>query len=153
VLHDWRVLRQTELVQKFMRAFDPSEIPRLVTALCGVALMTFVMTGCKGIATQGERRAGQDLKTVGDSYRPQNRRPALPTLQTNATLSNFIHFALLNQPQVEAAYYDWAASVQRITVERSLPDPRLTFETDIADRHRVDKVLVMLARDGREGQK
>jgi outer membrane protein, heavy metal efflux system len=67
-----------------------------------------------------------------DSYRPQNRRPALPTLQTNASLSDFIHFAVLNQPQVEAAYYDWAASVQRITVERSLPDPRLTFETDIA---------------------
>ena len=40
---------------------------------------------------------------------------------------------MLHQPQVAAAYYDWTASVERITVERSLPDPRLTFETYIAD--------------------
>jgi outer membrane protein, heavy metal efflux system len=40
---------------------------------------------------------------------------------------------MLNQPRIAAAYFDWAASVERITVERSLPDPRLTFESDIAD--------------------
>ena len=40
---------------------------------------------------------------------------------------------MFTQPQVEAAYYDWAASVPRITVERSLPDPRLTFSADIQD--------------------
>jgi cobalt-zinc-cadmium efflux system outer membrane protein len=40
---------------------------------------------------------------------------------------------MLNQPRVEAADYDWLASVERITVERSLPDPQLTFESDIAD--------------------
>src|SRR6266498_2186245 len=119
---------------KFISVFIPGETLRVGLALLwGVALMALVLTGCKGIPTQGERRAGQDLMTVGDSYRPQDRRPALPTLQTNASLSDFIHFAVLNQPQVEAAYYDWAASVQRITVERSLPDPRLSFESDIAD--------------------
>jgi len=116
-----------------MRAFDSGKILRLALGLCSVALVAFVLTGCKGIPTKGELAARQDLKTVGDAYRPQHQRPTLPTLQTNASLSNFIHFAVLNQPQVEAAYYDWAASVQRITVERSLPDPRLTFETDIAD--------------------
>src|SRR5262249_39964672 len=47
--------------------------------------------------------------------------------------SNFLAFAILNQPQVEAAYFDWAASIERITRERSLPDPRLTFEADIAN--------------------
>jgi outer membrane protein, heavy metal efflux system len=40
---------------------------------------------------------------------------------------------MFTQPQVEAAYYDWAASVRSITVERSLPDPRLTFSADIQD--------------------
>src|SRR6266540_431396 len=116
-----------------MRAFNSGSILRLAIALCSVALATFALTGCKGIPTKGERAARQDLKSVGDAYRPQHQRPVLPTLQTNASLSNFLHFAVLNQPQVEAAYYDWAASVQRITVERSLPDPRLTFQSDIAD--------------------
>src|SRR5262249_44066351 len=31
----------------------------------------------------------------------------------------------------EAAYYDWAASVERITTARSMPDPQLTFQMDI----------------------
>src|SRR5208282_1437553 len=46
-------------------------------------------------------------------------------------LSNYLSYALLNQPRVEAAYYDWLASIERITVERSLPDPQLTFQMDI----------------------
>src|SRR6266567_8460092 len=116
-----------------MRAFNSGSILRLAIALCSVALATFALTGCKGIPTNGERAARQDLKAVGDAYRPQHQRPALPTLQTNASLSNFLAFAVLNQPQIEAAYFDWAASVERITRERSLPDPRLTFESDISD--------------------
>lgn len=116
-----------------MRAFDQSKTLRLTIALCSLALAAFVLTGCKGIPTKGEQAARQDLKSVSDSFRPQHQRPALPTLQTNAGLSNFLAFAILNQPQVEAAYFDWAGSVERITTERSLPDPRLSFESDIAD--------------------
>lgn len=116
-----------------MRAFNQRKSLRLTIALCSLALTAFVLTGCKGIPTKGERAAWQDLKSVGDSFRPQNQRPALPTLQTNTGLTNFLAFAILNQPLVEAAYYDWAASVERITQERSLPDPRLTFQSDISD--------------------
>jgi outer membrane protein, heavy metal efflux system len=38
---------------------------------------------------------------------------------------------MLNQPKVEAAFYDWQASIERITQARSLPDPQLTFQMDI----------------------
>ncbi len=99
------------------------------SAIAGVALLT----GCVGVRTDGERRAQQAQATVEQSYRPTGERPPLPKLDTNASLHDFLLFAMLNQPQVEAAYFDWAASVRRITVERSLPDPRLTFESDIAD--------------------
>jgi outer membrane protein TolC len=34
---------------------------------------------------------------------------------------------------VEASYFDWLASVERITVQRSLPDPQVTFQMDIQD--------------------
>jgi cobalt-zinc-cadmium efflux system outer membrane protein len=99
------------------------------TAIAGVVLMT----GCVGVRTEGEKRAQQVQATVEQRYRPAGERPPLPRLGTNAPLHDFLLFAMLNQPQVEAAYFDWAASVRRITVERSLPDPRLTFESDIAD--------------------
>lgn len=107
-------------------------IRSLGRACVGASLMTFLLAGCTGISTPGERRARQELETVGDVYRPQHERPTLPTLRAESELSEFLQFAILNQPQVEAAYYDWAASVQRITVERSLPDPKLSFSADIA---------------------
>ena len=105
----------------------------LVTLAVGCVAIQMLLAGCVGVPTAGEKRSRQDQESVGRVYRPSGERPALPKLGTNAPLHDFLLFAMLNQPQVEAAYYDWAASVQRITVERSLPDPRLTFSADIAD--------------------
>jgi len=110
-----------------------SQALRCVGTAFAIALAVFLWTGCKGISTQGERKSQADLKHVSDFYRPRDERPILPTLETNASLGTYLQFAVLNQPQVEAAYFDWAASVQRITVERSLPDPRLTYQSDISD--------------------
>ncbi|MDP2653222.1 MAG: TolC family protein [Candidatus Omnitrophota bacterium] len=97
------------------------------------AAMVVLFTGCAGVRTAGEKAARQNQQTIQNVYRPSGQRPTLPTLTTNSPLNDFLLFAMLSQPQVEAAYYDWAAAVQRITVERSLPDPRLTFQSDIAD--------------------
>ena len=103
-------------------------------AVNGSAMMAIlILAGCVGVRTGGERAAHKNQQTIQKVYRPGDQRPTLPTLTTNSPLGDFLLFAMLNQPQVEAAYYDWAASVQRITVERSLPDPRLTFQSDIAD--------------------
>src|SRR6185295_8488726 len=111
---------------------SPGKALRNVAALGGVPIAIILLAGCKGISTPVERKAVADLKNVSEAYRPEKQRPTLPALQTNASLSNFLQFAILNQPQVEAAYFDWVSSVRRITVERSLPDPRLTFQSDIA---------------------
>jgi outer membrane protein, heavy metal efflux system len=92
-----------------------------------------LLAGCVGISQEGERAARHDQETIADVFRPANQRPVLPDLSTNSGLSDFLRYAMLNQPKVEAAYYDWAASIERITVTRSLPDPRLTFEMDITD--------------------
>lgn len=97
------------------------------------ALGALVLAGCRGLPTPGERQARHDLGVVAGQYRPGNQRPALPELTPDSSLSNFVAFALLNSPTVEAAFYDWSASVENITVARSLPDPQLTFQMDIAN--------------------
>ena len=101
--------------------------------LANLFLAGLALTGCKGVPTPGERAARKDFSTVSEIYRAQNQGPPLPNLQTNSGLDEFLQFAMLNQPQVQAAYFDWVASIERITRERSLPDPRLTFQSDIAD--------------------
>jgi outer membrane protein, heavy metal efflux system len=90
-----------------------------------------LLAGCRGTPVKGEREARTQAKALAGQYRPEGHKPALPVLTSQSSLSNYLTYALLNQPQVEAAYYDWLASVERITVERSLPDPQLTFQMDI----------------------
>ena len=99
----------------------------------GLALAGLFLAGCKGVPTKSERQSRADLKAVTQVYRPGDRKATLPTLDTNATLGAFLTYAMLNQPRVEAAYYDYASAVERITLERSLPDPRLTLELDIQE--------------------
>ncbi|HEY1490580.1 MAG TPA: TolC family protein [Verrucomicrobiae bacterium] len=97
------------------------------------ATVGFVLTGCQGIPAPGENQARRDLGTVTDKFRPTNQPPVLPELTPDSGLSNYLAYALFNQPQVAAAYYDWSASVENITVTRSRPDPQLTFQAYLED--------------------
>jgi len=97
----------------------------------GVVALGLLLAGCKGIPTKSEKASRQQIQAVAADYRPQGEKPALPALTADSGLSNFLAYAMLNQPSVEAAYYDWVASVERITQARSFPDPQFTFQMDI----------------------
>src|ERR1035437_8340718 len=101
--------------------------------LCALTAAAILLPGCKGFPVKGEKEARQQVKDQSAQDRPKGQKPTLPTLTTNSGLSDFLTYALLNQPKGEAAYFDWVASVERITVQRSLPDPQLTFQMDIQD--------------------
>ena len=111
-----------------MKSFLSRVVAPVFLTVSAIAVVV-LLSGCVGVRTEGEKRTRTEQESVGQIYRPGGERPALPKLGTNAPLHDFLLYAMLNQPQVEAAYFDWAAFVQRITVERSLPDPRLTFQS------------------------
>lgn len=100
--------------------------------LSAALLSALLVIGCKGFSTSGEKSARNEVAQVNKLYQPLAPE-RLPVLKDGSALSEYLRFAMLNQPRVGSAYYDWVASVEKITVERSLPDPQLTFETDIAD--------------------
>ncbi|MGD0744674.1 MAG: TolC family protein [Verrucomicrobiota bacterium] len=104
-----------------------------VAICCLFAAAGLALAGCRGVPAPGEKQARRDLGAVAAQYRPGNSRPALSELTPDSNLSNFLAFALLDSPAVEAAFYDWSASVENITVTRSLPDPQLTFQAYIQD--------------------
>jgi outer membrane protein TolC len=101
------------------------------SSVVGVFALGLLLAGCKGVPTKGEKEARRQAQTVASGYRPHGERPALPLLTPDSSLTNFLTCALVNKPEVEAAYYDWAASVERITQARSFPDPQFTFQMDI----------------------
>lgn len=92
-----------------------------------------MLAGCVGTPIPSERAARSDVRSVSARYRPGDAKAGLPALTADSPLADYLRFAVLNSPRVEAAYYEWAAAVERITPARSLPDPRLTFEADITD--------------------
>lgn len=106
---------------------------RLCQLILSAAAIVVIATGCRGIPAAGEKAARQNLDSVARQYRPDEQKPALPELTAGAGLSNFLAYALLNSPQVEAAYNDWVEAVENITVQRSMPDPKLTFQAYIQD--------------------
>ena len=102
-----------------------------IVPAASLLLSVSLLAGCKGIPTKGEKEARKQAQAVSRAYRPQGQKPALPPLTAESSLTNFLAYALLNQPKVAAAYYDWSASIERITQARSAPDPQFTFQMDI----------------------
>lgn len=98
----------------------------VLAAACGFSV------ACIGIKTPGERDSRERVQKVLSKYRPADAAPSLPALRIGGSPETFVRYAIYKHPQVEAAYYEWLASVEKITRERSLPDPRLTFEADIS---------------------
>jgi cobalt-zinc-cadmium efflux system outer membrane protein len=51
----------------------------------------------------------------------------LPTLDEESTLADYLAYAALNNPGLEAAFNRWKAALERVPQVRSLPDPRFNY--------------------------
>lgn len=99
----------------------------LSSLICGL------LAACTGLQTPGELDSRGRVQAVLMKYRPAGTSPDLPRLRSGGSPDTFIRYAIYKHPRVEAAYYEWLASVEKITGERSLPDPTLTFQMDITE--------------------
>ncbi|MEO6994470.1 MAG: TolC family protein [Lacunisphaera sp.] len=98
----------------------------------GIALSAFLV-GCTLTPSPGEKQARANVAQLGETLRPAGVKPVLPTLIPSSPIADYLRFAVLNHPQVQAAYQDWRASVAAIAPARALPDPKFTLEANIAD--------------------
>ena len=106
---------------------------RLLVILSFLVIAALMTAGCRGVTATGETEARRDLSAVASQYRSTNSTLTLPALTADASLSNLVKYAVLNSPAVETAFNDWSASVENITITRSLPDPQLTLQAYIQD--------------------
>ncbi|MDH7501909.1 MAG: TolC family protein [Verrucomicrobiota bacterium] len=105
----------------------------LVGASAGVVLAVLLLVSCSGVPTRGEREARKSMQALSHRFVQSRTERNLPVLTNGCSLGDYLRFAMLNHPSVEAAYFDWASSIEQITIDRSRPDPRFMFEADIAD--------------------
>ncbi|MEW6027704.1 MAG: TolC family protein, partial [Planctomycetota bacterium] len=104
-------------------------------------MLAGILLGCAGPAPIGR----EALSVVEPKYRPSDKKPPLPALKPDSSLSDFITYAVLNNPEAEVAFYDWKKTVEEITIAQSLPNPRLSFSAEIMSS--VDKFLIGFMQD------
>ncbi len=118
-----------------VRGIDLSAVATVPTSslasLALIFLLTLLLAGCRGLPTKSEKAAREQARVSAETFQPHGQNPPLPALTPESTLSNYLTYAMLNQPKVRAAYFDWLASIERITQARSFPDPQFAFQMDV----------------------
>jgi len=101
---------------------------KLYAVLPLVSLLGTLVFGC---ASPGERKAFEELAIERRTpYVAADRayaRHDLPVLTEDSTLSDYLAYAALNNPGLEAAFNRWKAALERVPQVRSLPDPRFNY--------------------------
>lgn len=83
-----------------------------------------------GCASVEERQAFRDLHLETGAFAGADvasAPDAFPEPGEDAALPDYLAYAALSNPGLEAAFNDWKAALERAPQARSLPDPRFTF--------------------------
>lgn len=86
-------------------------------------VVSATLSGCGGT----ERRSTDPhLRSAAETRARSESAPA-PALHPDAELADFVRYALLHNPGVEAAFQDYVAATERIDQVTALPDPRFSY--------------------------
>ena len=99
-----------------------------VLIMVGVLLLLF------GCATVRERQAFSDWHEEDRRWRSSASGDVrLPEINEKSLLDDYVLYALLNNPGLEAAFEKWRAALERVTPARTLPDLRFTYANYIKE--------------------
>jgi len=98
---------------------------RIVLLVANIILSTGCVSLNSGLRFDDRRTAVQGAPDV--SSRNLSVRTDLPALDEQSTLDDYLAYAALNNPGLEAAFDRWKAALERVPQVRSLPDPKFTY--------------------------
>lgn len=103
--------------------------------LAGSALTLVVLAGCSSRSpftdtfdadrSRHPQAVRADTSTPPRSYGDESAQ--LPVLDETAKLEDYLRYAALENPGLEAMFQDWKAAVERLPQVSALPDPRFTY--------------------------
>jgi len=118
-----------------------------IQLLISAALAMMMSIGCSTIQADDSINQYKELKRVSvASTTGMNEGTVQRELNEHSTLQDYLAYAALYNPELEAAFNRWKAALEKISQVRSLPDPRFTYayyienvETRVGpQRHRID---------------
>ena len=95
--------------------------------------------GCAVPERAVEKDERARIAAVETNYPPEKSESVLPQFSAASGPGEYVRFALVNNPGVRAAFYEWKSAVEAVAVARYLPDPQLTFEAEL---NRIDDLLM-----------
>ena len=120
--------------------------------------LILIFTALSGCAARGKAnpagQSGEHRGTMASTEGDRNKTTSVPESSValrrseieGSTLDDYLQFAALHNPDLEAAFNRWKASQEKALQVQSLPDPRLTYtyfitnvETRVGpQRHKID---------------
>ncbi len=112
-----RVLVETEVTMKRSR-----------TTAAVLALIFLMLTRWSTTGTAGSGYPHDDHVVSETPIREENAPQGnLPNLDETSTLADYLKYAALNNPGLEAAFNQWKAALEMVSQVTSLPDPRFNY--------------------------
>ena len=97
-----------------------------------VMAIIFLNCFCSQIAQSSEQATTFEKNTNKSEHNSFDKHN-LPTLNEDSTLSDYLTYAALSDPGLEAAFYRWKSALQRACQVKSLPDPMFTYAYFISE--------------------
>jgi len=121
---------------RFCRCAAGTETRRAASSVVGISgavvlgSVLVLAVGCVSVPQQ--RAAGEAAASVHQRYLDRQAsesgsRHELPDLTDPSHLPDYLAYAALNNPGLEAAFSRWKAALERVPQVRSLPDPRFNY--------------------------
>ena len=94
-------------------------------------IILVLAAGCTAVQ---EKRAFSDWKEESQRFSGSGAEDVnLPELSENATLDDYVLYAMLNNAGLRAAFERWKAALEKVAPARTLPDPRFTYANYIKE--------------------
>ena len=88
-------------------------------------LLCFVsVSGMNAWAESSIQNRKEDLQDQEEVYLSTNKDLSIDEI---SSLDDYIRIALLNNPDLKSAFYNWKSSFKKISAEFSLPDPQVSY--------------------------
>ena len=107
---------------------------RETRTIIDIALILIVSGALIGCATEpppyrdtSQRQSSIAMLPRPTSYRADATAEDIEELGDSPQLENYLRYAALNNPALEAAFLQWRAALERAPQSRALPEPRLTY--------------------------
>jgi outer membrane protein TolC len=102
-----------------------------LTTISGIFVVLF-FSGCasENMQTGSGNYSWSNSDTVDSTMSTGTapETPRLPELTENSGLSDYLAYAALNNPGLEAAFNRWKAALDRVPQVKALPDPRFNYK-------------------------